>query len=148
MSVIRHKIILSLASTKNLSIADARKRISDSSFNSLSPFNYPRFDFGSFPNLPQRQQASPPSHFSNRSRIDPNPFSVLANLPPDFEAPSSTRGTFSLTAALSSRAPSHYTKRLLNLNIPFRHIPRSEDPRTGALVFPNGRNPYNKANTA
>jgi len=37
--VIKHKMILSLASTENLSIADARKRVSDSSFNSLSPFS-------------------------------------------------------------------------------------------------------------
>jgi len=65
--VIRHKMILSLASTENLSISDARKRINETSFNSSSPFSDPRFDFGNFPNLPQRQQVSPPSRHPSRS---------------------------------------------------------------------------------
>jgi len=45
MLVIKHKMALSLASTENLSIADARRRISDSSSNPSPPFSDPRFDF-------------------------------------------------------------------------------------------------------
>jgi len=44
------------------------------------------------------------------------------------------------------RAPSHPAKRPFNPNISSRHASRSEDPRARALVFPNGRNPYNKTN--
>jgi len=78
--LVKHKMILSLASTENLSIADARKRISDSFFNSSSSFSDPRFDFSGFPSLPRQQQTSSPSRFSNRSYMDPNPWRIFLRI--------------------------------------------------------------------
>jgi len=144
--VVKHKMVLSLASMENLSIADARKRINDSSSNSLPSFSDPRFDFSGFPSLPQRRQSSPFTRSSNRSFIDPNPYSPLENLSSDFRIAGPSQGTFSSAAALPPRASSHRIKRPFNSNTPLRQIPRPEDPRTGILVSPNGRSTENMAN--
>jgi len=144
--VVRHKMVLSLASTENLSIADARKRIGNSSYNSSSPVSDPRFDFRGFPSLPRRQQSTPLSGFANRSYVDPNPFSPLENLLSDDRVLGSPQGSYSSVAARPPRVSPYQTKRSFNSDTSPEQASRSEDPRAGILIYPNGRNPVNMAN--
>jgi len=94
--VIKHKMTISLASTENIPIADAKKKIAVSSSNYSPSYTDSRYDFQNFPNLPSRQQSPPSYRPLNQSFTDPNAFSVLASLPPDYESP--LRRTFSSIA--------------------------------------------------
>jgi len=60
--VVKRKMILSMASAKNIPFSEAKRSIHSQSYNS-SPSQYadPRFDFWNFPNLPStRSNPSPP----------------------------------------------------------------------------------------
>jgi len=85
--VIKHKMILSMASTNNIPFSEAKKSVYSQSQNSPSfRFTDPRFDFQNFPHISSpRSNPSPPSL---------NKFSILqnyANNSPRFSPPDSHR---------------------------------------------------------
>jgi len=73
--VIRHKMVLSLASTQNIPYSEARKSVFSHSSDSSSPqLSDPRFDFRNFPNLPNHRSNLTTPNFETYNR-----FSVLQN---------------------------------------------------------------------
>jgi len=145
--VIKYKMAVSLASAENIPIADTRRKIVDSpSDHSSSYFTDPRFDFLNFPNLPSRKQQFSSPHYSpdQSSFVETNPFSVLANLPMDYESPPGR--TFSSMAARPRRTYTYPTGRPLKLGPTSGQALHSVDPRREILISPNGRNTYNSEN--
>jgi len=140
--VIRHKMALSLASTENIPLAEAKKKVSNSSPDFLSKDL--RFDYLNFPNLPRHQQSLSSSQPLRQSFDGPNRFSVLADLPSNFE--DSFCRTFSSITAPSSRPNSHSVKQSFNPNLLPSRSPRCEDPRRNYLNYPNGRGPSGVGN--
>jgi len=144
--VIRHKMALALASTENISLAEARRRVNVSS---PDPSFFPkdiRYDYQNFPNLPCRQHSPSSSRSIRQSFTSPNRFSVLADLPPNYEGP--PRRTFSSITAIPTRFHMRSARQPVSSRSTPDYAPRLEDPRRQHLVCSNGRGLSNVENDA
>jgi len=144
--VIRHKMALALASTENIPLAEARRRVNVSS---PDPSFFPkdiRYDYQNFPNLPRRQHSPSLSRPIRQSFTNPNRFSVLADLPPNYEG--LPRRTFSSITAIPTRSHIRSARQPVSSRSTSGYAPRLEDPRHQYLVCPNGRGLSNAENGA
>jgi len=137
--VIKYKKALSLASTENIPLAEAKRRVGVSLPDSFSFSKDVRYDYKNFPNLPRSQQSSSYHRPVSQSFVGPNRFSVFDDLPPNYEGPS--RGSYSSVAVPSPRARMHPVKQPSGSGQTHNYVSRPEDPRREHLAYPNGRNP-------
>jgi len=142
--VTRYKMALSMASTENIPLAEAKRRVGASLSGSSSLSKDIRFDYQNFPNLPQRQQSSPSSQSVSHPFFDPNRFSVLSDLSTNLEG--LPRRTFSAVTAHPTKTSMHPTRRTSSSCPIPRCVSRSEDPRREYLVYPNGRSSFGRKN--
>jgi len=81
-NVVKHKMILSLASTQNIPYSEAKKSVNLPSYNSSSPhISDPRFDFINYPNTLNSSATSSPLSFESPNRFLPlfNSDNLLSN---------------------------------------------------------------------
>jgi len=96
--LVRHKMTLSLASTRNIPYSEARKSVNLPGFNSSSfqsPIPDPRYDYINFPNTLSSNSNSNSPPFSFES---PNRFSYLSNLSSNTTTSGSPPSSFSSAA--------------------------------------------------
>jgi len=147
--IVKHKMTLSLASTRNIPYSEAKKSVDFPSHSfSASPVSDPRFDFVNFPNT-LNSKSSPlsfetPNRFfpllgsdKGSSNLSPPPYSSTAR-----KRPVLTNNNLSSTANSGKSSPRENSAPYPPRTRPSLSAPASFHPaHHNSLMFPNGRSP-------